>query len=338
MPRQLDQKTAVSTKAESAYGTAVANGDFDKLFNFGVEWPADNFFKEGLRVCGGEFDTAMETLTKDVTLSLGGRVYPDSIAWVLSYVLGTYSVAGAGDPYTHTNKKLVIPDYTLDSFSLMRYYDASTNLFFKYKGCQMNSFSIGGAYDGANAALNWNATALTDGTRTEVTSGYTQPSCVEENCYRTGDITITLSNYGGSAISSLDFQSFSFNISNNLETDPRRSGTAVAQAREIGERSFTASLSVIGTPSDTIDDLWQAASESYLALTISCANPTSNRVLTFTAPKMAIANLGVGFSRSNRKHTHELTFNCLLDNTSGTTIANSPWYATVQTGTATYRA
>ena len=342
MPRAQDLLTFVSTTGEAAYGTAVDKTDMDLRFNFGTQFPGDEANVDILNVCGGRHPTGGQVLTVDRPFTMEGRLYPTNAAWLASYALGAYTVTGAGDPYTHKAVPLAAGDYDMDSFTFYKAYDAA-GTYFQFKGSQFDTFSIQGSADGGNAALTFNAAGRNDGSRVEVVS-YTEAECdPDEACYRFADVTPTLGPFGGSALSGITskFMGFTVNVTNNQQTDPRRSGTTVAEARENGTESYTINLTFKGSPSDQIDDLWQATlggTPGYVACTLTCANPVTNRVMVITARKAVIENLAPGNVSSNNSHAHQITLRCVQDYTDSTSRAESPLKITVQNAIPTFRA
>lgn len=349
MPRRQDQLTFLSTSAEATYGTATAAANMNRRYNFGSNFPEDAPNIDVLNVCGGRHPTGGQVLTIDRRFNFEGRCYPDLMHWQSGYNIGTYSVSGASDPYLGKAVPLAAGDYTLDSFTAYKSYQAA-GVYFQYKGCQSNTWSVQGSDDGANAALTFNMSGLTDGTRTEVTS-YTEAVCNENDvCYRFSDVTPSFGIYtsstsgvpNGTPLTGITnvFQGFQIGGNNNIQTDPRRVGTAVAIARENGDEEFTGTLTFQGSPSDQIDDIWQSTlggSPVYVFLVLTCANPTANRAMIFTGLKGLITQLSPVFIRSNQTHGHQLNLRFVYDNSDAGSRVASPLQMTVQGSTATMR-
>ncbi len=336
MALQADQKGAVSTKAVAYAATGVDNYDIN--FPLIPAFPELADTDEERNQCGGAHPTGVDTIKRDITLNMEGRAYPRQVAFLNSYWLGggdEYAITGAGDPYLHTAKENRPSTVKYDSFPAMHWFD-STARWYEYRGAQVDTLEFGGDLDTDNGAIGFKGTAFTNGQEYEVTSGFTPPTCVEEDVYRIGDSTVSLAPYGGSAITGLDISGWSAAVNNNLDTNPRRSGLYVAAARDHGVQVYTATLTIIGEPGDTVDNLKR--NRTYIALTIANANATANRVWTIYGLRGTITKLTRGFSRSINIATHTLEIRFWKDATSAPTIANSPLYSTIQSGVATFRA
>lgn len=329
-----DLRFCAATTPEANYGEAVAA--FDKEFKISDRFPDERFRRTLFNLCGGEFSTGAEDEQRDVTIPINMLATPDASAWLMYYAFGggaAYGVTGAG-PYVHTFKPRS-DSYTPASATIAAYYKRGVSpLYFQWRGAQVAEWRLGASIDGQKF-LRHTGSFGTAGEREEI--DLDAPACVGEKPYRIGDTTVHLSTYGGSEHTGLILRSFEWSIVEGLvgEDEADRSGLYISR-RVRGDRIFRARLSVLGNEGDAVDDLFQANTEVTLQ-TVS-ENRVANRTLTVTGGKMVILSKTAGYSTSAQESTHEFELAGLLDETSPTTEANSPFYATIKTGTATYNA
>lgn len=325
-----------STTPESAYGTAVADGDFDKEFKIGEVWPDEVPKRTPYNPCGGEFPTGVDTEQWDARVPIRAIATPDVTGWLEYYLFGaSYGVAGAGDPYTHTFKKIVAPDYSPASASVIAYYLGEAKAY-KFKGGQINSWKIGASIDGEKR-LRHEGVMEFDGSRTEI-DPISGVECDEnEKAYTIGDCAFQFGKVGQAAWSGLKTRSFEIEWSQNLEgiDEVERTGMFIA-ARDHADRVVRARYSVLGRPGDALDVSFRAGDSVFF--NVIATNAVASRVWSLFGAKWAIMSRGTGYSKSSRVHTHEFELLALEDRTDATSIANSPIYSTLQNATVTYAA
>jgi hypothetical protein len=332
-----DLRFCVSTTPEEEYGEAVADGAFDKEFKISNRWPDERFRRTLFNLCGGEHPTGAEDEQRDVNIPIDMLATPDASAWLMYYAFGggtAYGTTGAG-PYTHTFKPRT-DSYTPASASIVGYYKAPTPEYFKWRGAQVAEWRLGASIDGQKF-LRHTGSFGTAGEREELGS-FTPADCVGEKPYRIGDTTVQLKAYGGgSYLEGLILRAFEWSIIQGLVGEDEADRTGLYISRRVrGDRIFRARLSVLGNEGDVVDDLFQENTE--VTLNTISTNRVSNRVLSVFGGKMVILSKTSGYSTSAQESTHEFELAGLLDETSDTTEANSPFYATIQTGTDTYAA
>lgn len=315
--------------------------DYDRRWRMTDAWPSQTPTKDPRRYCGGRYATGSELLALDTAIGFTGRLYPDQQGWILSRLAGGstgYVVTGSGDPYLHTSKKLVPSRNWPDYFSALLWYEGQSS-YFEFYGLQFNQFQITIPPD-PTEAITYTAGVLGSGKKVKFTSGVTEPGCVEENEYRAGNVTYTLTKMSDSSSVTIDPVRCEWTVDCGLDPKPRlRSGLYISSPREFGAEhpNVAVTLVVVDEPGSAIEDFRDSNPSEEFLLTVALANASANRVETWLFRDLDLQNVEAGYELFNEKHVHILQFIGVVDKTSPTTIANSPWYTTVQTGTATYR-
>jgi hypothetical protein len=333
-----DLRYAVSTEVESAFGTATADADFDKLFRITDDDVDESITTEDANVCGNEFPTGQEILREDASVNFNMPLYPDSGAWAVHKLTGGgagYSISGSTPNYLHTFKRLAFGTYAPVSSSLFRWDEGAAN-YRKFKGGIMESGEIAGSVEG-DSRVRYTGRMSFDGSVTTATPSPI-PTCDDTaKPYRMSGATITVAPYGGSALTGLKNRSFSVSWDNQPETDEEVSRTGnFVSARERGDRIVRATYGVFLDQSDTLAGYLRA--NQAVSFTVALANYAASRVFTAYVPKAVIKSITYSRATRPRKRVGLITMQGVLDATDATTIANSPAYFTVQTGTADYEA
>lgn len=338
--QRQDLRHYVATKIESAYAVATADGDFNREFRLSDDEIAEAIKRDTYNLCGGEFHTDSTDEQQDGTLAVRMLATNDALGWALHKLFGGgdgYSVTGVSDPYLQAFKPIQAPDYQPDSFSVIEGRKNGTE-FWLYKGGLMSSGRLIGTIDG-DKRLRFEGNVEFDGSRTAVVD-FDPPACVGQKAYRMGDCVFSVGPHGGSAHSGLRTRGFTVSVDNKPETldECDRTGLYVA-GRDRGDRSdgFMVTWSVLGKKGDAVDLNFHAGDKIFWQL--ACPSPgVSNRDLLVRMNRGVIVRKSQGWSTSVGKSTHEFEIKGLLDETSPTTEAQSPIYATLETSTATYAA
>ncbi|MBK6317018.1 MAG: hypothetical protein IPF53_22705, partial [Blastocatellia bacterium] len=279
--QRQDLRHYVSTDVETSYGVQTAHARISKEFMLAREVIAETIKRTPYNLCGGEFHSIYTDEQKDAAAAISLFATPDAAGWLQYYLSGggaAYGVSGVGDPYTHTFKPIQSPDYRADSFTMVEGWKGGSE-FYSYRGGLITQGRIRGSIDG-DKRVQIEANAEFAGER-ELLVGFTPPSCVGEEVYRTPDATLTFAEFGGSAYSGLTMRSFEFSVDNRPETldEVQRSGQYIV-SRDRGDRSdsFRCRLSILGKKGDAVDTAFHDG--DFVKVTLALPNKTASRVWT----------------------------------------------------------
>lgn len=340
--QRQDLRHYVSTDVETGYGVATPQERFEdeagREFMLAQVPVQETIKRTPYNLCGGEFFTETTDEQRDANAPINFFATPDATGWFEKYNFGGgggYLPTGSADPWTHQNRPVQAPDYVLDSFSLVEGYKGGTE-FWRYRGGLISSSRVYASIDG-DKRVRIEAAAEFAGER-EALVDFDPPECVGEEVYRIVDATVTIGLFEGpTTFSGLTVRSFDWRQNNALETldEVARTGQYV-RARDRGDRSdnFRLGLSILGKKGDNVDLAF--TNGSFVYVTIAIPNKTANRVWTRRMLKGKIISKTEGWSTSVNKSTHDIEMLGMRDRTNDTTIAQSPFYSTIQTGTETY--
>lgn len=285
--------------------------------------------------CGGEFETGAEDLARDAELAFSADAFPRFTGQMLYYLMGGgagYSVAAASGLYKSAFKRLLAPQTQQDALGLIRWFEGDTATYHRFQGGIVGNVKISGQ---KNARLKVEGKIMFDGALPVAVSSFdpTAAPCVPEKPYRFNGGVFTFGPFGGSAITGLVPQSFSWMWDDDPEDDPDRTGL-VAIGREYGDRKGEVMFEVIGKPGDAVDLAFQ--NNTTMAWSGLFTTSTGEQLWLY-APKCVITKLDPGFTSGKApKQTHKLTLKPILDVTSATAIAKSPVWAEITTDIPTY--
>jgi hypothetical protein len=168
MTAQNSVRSYLGIAKEVTKGTAVAPTAFipvaaGKLKTVDV---IDPLMDEGLRGSIVKDYNYIQGRTRS-TVDFGGPVFPDTIPWAISGLLGSVATTGASAPYTHVaslkNSSATAADAQPLAYTITDFYAANVRA---YAGCQMHdftlTFSAEGLLDYDAKATGWlSATAST---------------------------------------------------------------------------------------------------------------------------------------------------------------------------------
>jgi hypothetical protein len=138
--------------------TAVAATDFIPFTNLSPIDSVKYLDDKGIRgSMTSEYDVIQGNIHSEI--EFGGDVFPDSIGYMLSGVLGDVTTTGASAPYTHTFALLnsQATNGQPVTFTLSDYYGLGSSSTRQYAGCQFQSLDIKFT---ADALMTYTAKAL----------------------------------------------------------------------------------------------------------------------------------------------------------------------------------
>lgn len=275
---------AVPYTKEAAYGTAIANGSIDKLFDLVEPVVVDTtqeYTFDNQMIKDNEFnvDTAYNAIiSNDATLPMSFWASPELAALVFGQALGVIG-SSAGPPYTHTITAITgSTSDQLASISALVGTRGDTNTYYKYAGCVPNEAKL--SVDG-RGRVGLTATYFSDGSVSQQTS-FTIPAKATVTPLFGKDSTFGIANAGTSVSSaSTLLRGFEFTWNNNLSREDNRgmitAGVNLTTLR-FGDRSCQLMLKIQSNKGDAYHTRFTAKTLSNIE--VSCVSGATSILIS----------------------------------------------------------
>ncbi len=319
-------KVVMSYHAETAYGTALAEVDIDKLFEPNEPILMDltqTRIDDAATIKGYEFprDTALDVVTaQDVSIPFSFPCSCSLAGMLYSLALGLYPGGSAnGSLFDHLFKALVAcTTDTLPSTSWIMGLTPSTmtESIMLAKGVMINELKL--TLD-SPGRLTLSGTAFSDGEIAAVADpgSYTWPTTSAHSIWLTGAMgDMTIDSGGGANSVKTSLRGFDFTISNNLDLADGRSNVVNAgvylDSLRFGNRAYSLVARFEGHQGDT---RWNyMMNETVLAVVVTVLVPTGVNAgagITITFPHIKVASVKQSFD--GIRDVIEVTFKPFYD-------------------------
>lgn len=296
-------RIGMSFVAESAYGTQVAAGSIDKLYE-PLEPVLPNWTQTRIDdaedIKGHEFpeNTGLDIVTaQDCEIPFSFPASYSIVGLLFSFMLQDMTVTGTADPYTH---EVHIVDACssdqLDSTTWMLGFIGDTDSYHIAKGLIINELTLTMDNQGR---LVISGTAFTDGSMT-FDNSYTFPTTTAHGTdFLLGtDCDFKMDASGGSPTTRASiFRGFELTLSNNLDQADGRSNIAAVSGPTLsslrfGNRAVSLMTHFEGYHSDEFYDLW--LNKTNQEIVVECVKSAS-RSFSMTATYARVANINESF-------------------------------------------